>query len=265
MADIPGIASTIRCQSCGFENTTTSLYCQDCGVRLVAPPSAIAAENAASPANTPPIKPAAKKPRILSKKRAAKSSSPLTIVLRTLIVAAIAALIIQILRPPTDLPAPSAPLPDNIVANVRAALQASAQRNSPFDAPWAGQGLNAYLAAVLRPGDPSGVLKISFQRASLSPITGGFSLFVERKVLGLSIYSRIDYQLVTRGNGIGVEPIGAALGQLPLPAFAAPMIESMNGNLGDALSSELTVLREAKSIRITAQKASLDFGAAPRP
>jgi len=264
MADIPGVASTIRCQTCGFENTTTSLYCQDCGVRLVAPPSAVAEENAPATVAAAPAKPA-KKPRILSKKRATKSTSLLTIIVRTLIVAAIAALIIQILRPPANLPAPSAPLPDNIVANVRGALQASAQRNSPFDAPWAGQGLNAYLAAVLRPGDSSGALQVSFQRASLAPITGGFSLFVERKALGMSIYSRIDYQLITRGNGIGIEPIGAALGQLPLPAFAAPMIESTNGNLGEALSSELAILREAKSIRITAQKASLDFGAAPRP
>jgi hypothetical protein len=260
MPDLPGMPSTIRCVACGFENTTTSLYCQDCGLRLVAPPSAIAEETAASPAR--PVVRAHPSPRILSARRSNRVGSFLTITLRTLVVAALAALIIQILRPPGNLPPAPVPLSAAIVNNVRAALQASAERGGPFDAPWSGQGLNAYLAAVLQPGP--GSLGTAFQRALLAPVGTGFSLIVGHNLAGLTLYSRVDYRIVARGSGIGVAPVGAALGRLPLPAWIVPAIDSMNGNLDQALASELDTLREAKGIRITPQKASIDFGP-PRP
>ncbi len=263
MPDLPGMPSSIRCAACGFENTTTSLYCQDCGVRLVPPPSAIAAEESPTlpKAAAAPVR---SKPRILSTHRPDRAGSYLIIAIRTLILAALAALVIQILRPPADLPPAAAPLTEQVVNNVRAALQACAQKGAPFDAQWSGQGLNAYLAAILQPSAAGNPFHVAFQRALLAPAEGGFSLFVERKVAALTLYSKIDYQLVSRGNGIDIVPVSATLGRLPLPAWLAPGIESLNGGLDQALASELEILRQAKSVRITAQKASVSFGS-PRP
>lgn len=258
MPDLPGMPSTTRCASCGFENTTTSLYCQDCGLRLAPLPSALAEPlSSAARAAATQVR---SSPRILSVRRSNRVRSYLKTTILAVVVAALAALAIQIFRAPSDVPPTTAPLPAQVVTNVRAALQASAQRDAPFDAPWSGLGLNAYLAAVLQPVPSSGPLHMTFTRALLAPVAGGFSLFAEYDVFGLPLYSRIDYQLVSRGNGIGLTPVGAALGHLPLPAWSSPIIESMNGNLSQALASELDILREAKSVRITRQKASVYFG-----
>ncbi len=262
MPDLPGMPSSVRCAACGFENTTTSLYCQDCGLRLVPPPSAIAED--ASPLPAPAkaaVRPVKTSPRILTARHTSRVRTYLKITIRTLIIAAFAALILQILRPPADIPPAAIPLSPEIVGNVRSALQLSAQRSAPFDAPWSGQGLNAYLAAVLPPTSPSDQWHFAFRRALLAPSNNNaFSLFVEREIFGLTLCSRIDYRLVSRGNGIAIAPVSIALGQLPLPVWISPAVESTNGSLAQGLSPELETLRSARSVKITPQKASVYFG-----
>lgn len=253
-----GMPSTIRCATCGFDNTTTSLYCQDCGARLVAPPSAVVEETA--PANSAPAPTVKSKPRILSAHRPNPALKVLAVAARVLVVVALGALVALVLLPPAGLPAASPALSPEIVENVRAALRRSAQADKPFVAPWDGQGLNAYLAGVLLPRESSG---FSFAGARLAPAGDGFTLFVERKLLGLSIYHATTYRLITRGSGLGLALIGSSLGRLPLPAAAAPMVEPLDASATKALAAELQILREAKTVQITPEKAFVNFGAPP--
>ena len=252
--------STIRCATCGFENTTTSLYCQDCGVRLVAPPSAISEEAAA--AEQPPAGGASKtkiKPRILSEERPNRLRSYLVITLRTLILAALAALIVQILRPPANVAAASPPLAPEIVANIRTGLQQNAATGRSVSAPWA--SLNSYLAAALAPAPTSGSWQVSFVRAQVAPTAeGGFALFQERKLAGIRFYSTIDYRVVARGNGIDIVPTKTSIGQLPLPGWATAVIGPESSGMKEALAPDLAILREAKNLHLTPQKVVVDFG-----
>jgi hypothetical protein len=259
MAESPGKSATISCPICGFENTTTSLYCQDCGGRLVAPPSAMTEQ--ADPAETAAIIPNTRtKARILTVQRPRRVRGFFIITVRTLVLAALAALLIQILRPPADLPPADPPLSGDVVVNVRAALNRSAMNGKAFAAPWFGEGLNAYLAAVVPPTDSGSLLHVAFVRAALSPADDGFALFVQRKFAGVTFYSRTDYHLVTRGSGIGIVRTGAAIGHLPLPAWAAPAMDSMGSGIAQALSPEIGLLHGARGVLITPQKVTVEFG-----
>ena len=257
MPELPGMPSSIRCPSCGFENTTTSLYCQDCGVRLVAPPSALAEQAPPEPAAGGYAGKAKSQPRIISVNRPNRIASFLVITFRTLILAALAALIFFLVRAPADVPPTAPPLASKDVDFVRAALQRNAQTGRPFEAEW-DRGLNAYLAAVLP--EKTAIPGLAFERVLLAPVTGGLKLFIERKVGKLTLYGTVTYRLVSRGNGIGVEPTDAAFGRLPLPAWAAPVIFSMSGGLDQTLSPELDLLRGARNVRVTPEKVFVDFG-----
>lgn len=262
-------AATVRCAACGFENAPSSVYCQDCGARLVALPSAVQAESFTSPAParefsvpppSPPPTPVATtlpgRARILTAKRKPRVVEVLGITLRTIIFAALVAGLVQALRPPRALPKPAKPFDPEIVANARALAQQTSQTGGPFDAPWA--SIDSYLAGVLPPTS-------SFARASIVPRAGGFLLIVERRVLGLPIYLSAEYQIVARGNGIGLDGTSAAIGRLPLPAGAAEFVPMLSGGIDRALFAELDVLRTAKTVQITQEKIRFTFLAPPAP
>jgi hypothetical protein len=268
MAEPGESPATVRCTACGFENAPSSVYCQDCGARLVAVPSAAQAESFTSPApatefsappSPPPKSVATSLPgraRILTAKRRPRVVEVLGITLRTIIFAALVAGLIQALRPPRALPKPAKPFGPEIVANARALAQQTSQTGGPFDAPWA--SIDSYLAGVLPPTS-------SFARASIVPRAGGFLLIVERRVLGLPIYLSAEYQIVARGNGIGLDGTAAAIGRLPLPAGAAEFVPALSGGIDRALFAELDVLRTAKTVQITQEKIRFTFLAPPAP
>lgn len=255
-------AAGVTCPACGFVNAPHSLYCQDCGVKMpVAPPSYLSQTPSSvgeAPSTSPPTTPKPKA-RILSVNR---GPSPvwrfLGVTLRTLVYAAVAALIIQLLRPPENLPPAAPPLEADVIAQVRDLLSSTASRGQPVDAPW--PHVNAYLAGALvaEPGQTS-----SFVRAAVSPTADGFILLVQKNLGRVPVYTQISYRVLARGNGLAVEPTGAAIGRVRLPAWAAAVVERMNGSLATALAYELEILRNARSVKITAGSARFDFSPPP--
>lgn len=261
MADLPGMPSTIRCTACGFENTTTSLYCQDCGARLVAPPSAIAEEQPELATSPAPPASKARPARILSINRPRAGLKLLAITLRTLLLAALLAFVAVVLLPPANLPPKAAALAPDVIQNVRTALQRSAQMRKPLVVPWGNQGLNAYLAGVLTPSAAnSGYVLLSGARLAPAPLPDTFTLFIERRILGVPLYTSTSYQLVTRGGGVSLDLTGAAVGRLPLPGWLAPSAELTNDAVTRALTPELQLLRSAKTVRTTPEKVFVNFG-----
>lgn len=226
-------------------------------MRLVAPPSAIAEEAAAGPVVEQQTRAGKSKARILTVNRPNPVRKFLIITLRTLVLAALAALVVLIVREPANVPAGETPLPPDVVTNVRAALLRNAQTAKPFDAPWGAPkgGLNAYLSGVLATAEPD-------VTAVIAPAGNGFKLFVRHKVGPLHIYTTTGYQLVARGNGLGVTCTGAALGRLPVPLWARSSIESWNAGIVRALEPDLEVLRNAAGVRISDQQVHVSFGGA---
>jgi hypothetical protein len=262
MADPDETPATVRCAACGFENAPSSVYCQDCGARLVVesppvPPGATPLPAAAAPAQSPsaPAPTASKKPRTPPARRLPRLGELIGITLRTLLFAALVAGAIQMLRPPRALPPPAKAFSDEVITNARALAQHTEQTGGPFDAPWA--SVNSYLAAVLPPSS-------SFARASIVPRAGGFLLIVERRALGLPVFLSTEYRVVTRGNGIDLDPAGAAIGRVPLPPWMAGFVEILDGGLYRALFTEITVLRNAKSAQISQDRIRFIF-IAPAP
>lgn len=264
---------TIRCPACGFENATTSVYCQDCGTRLVTQealsPStghvaAVPATAPSAPQPPPPTGRSTPPTRTRPKLRPATSRIPphffrtlLGITLRTIVAAGLAAIVIQLFRPPTYIPPIAAPMPLEVVSNVRLAMRQAAQAGSSMNAPW--PNLNSYLAGLLKAAPSNGLFKTSFERALLAPAPDGFILYVERSVLGIDLWTTIRYHVVARSTGMGLDAQNSAIGRISLPAWTTFVVEATNGNLAEALSSELVTLQGARSIQISPQQAHIEF------
>jgi hypothetical protein len=258
MPDLPGMPSSITCPSCGFENATTSLYCQDCGVRLVKPPSAIPGESdPATPVGGPQTPPTRRKPRILSVERSNPIGKILLNSLGVIIFAALAALVILVFREPADLPPEDPPLAAGVVENIRAAIVRNAQAGKPINAPWAGQGVNAFVAGTIAVARPD-------ITARLASDNNGFVLFVRHTFASLHVYTTTHYQLVARGNGIGVTRTSAAIGRLPVPKWISPAMDWADAGVAQALSPDIAIIRNATTVRTNAQGVSVIFSASPQ-
>lgn len=267
---------TVRCPACGFENATTSVYCQDCGTRLVTQetfspsPGHVAAVPATAPSAPQAVPPTGRSTppsRIRSKPRPASSRIPphllrtlLGVTLRTIVAAGLAAIVIQFFRPPVSIPPIAPPMPLEVVSNVRLAMHQAAQAGSSMNAPW--PNLNSYLAGLLKAAPSSGLFKTSFERALLAPAPDGFTLYTERSVLGIDLWTTIRYHVAARSTGMALDAQNSAIGRISLPAWTTFAVEAMNGNLAEALSAELITLQGARSIQISPQQAHIEFSPA---
>jgi hypothetical protein len=179
--------------------------------------------------------------------------------LRLAIYAALIALTVLIIRAPANLPPAEAPMDATTVGEIRSGLEKVSQNGSTASAPWS--RVNAYLATVLVPTS-AGATK--FVRAVLMPKPGGFALTTEKRVLGVPIYSTVIYKLVVRAGHLDLQATGAALGRLPLPAEAAPIVQRIGGDLTGALALETSFLKSARMVRLSPDAVAIDFGR-PRP
>jgi hypothetical protein len=269
MADPADPVGTNPCPVCGFLNTPERVYCTDCGAKLgIAPPSylktpppvapAPAIPAGKAPAATPTPSPSpAKKPRILSTHRGPSVVDRLKAGLRLVIYAGFVAVLVAIVWPPANVPAPVTPFTEQTVAEIRAGFARVADGGGPVDVAW--PRLNAFLATVLQPGKSDG--SASFVRAFLQPIPGGFSLTIQKRVLHIPIYTFVNYRLVVRNHRLAVEPTGGGIGRLSLPTTAAPVVKILSGDLGTALAPDLEVLRRAHVVRLSPEDVHLDFPA----
>jgi hypothetical protein len=258
MADPAKPAAPSRCAACGFENPTATLYCQNCGGKLgIAPPSYLTSTAAPPEAADAAVAPA-KKPRILSAKRASGGPALLGFLLRRLPFLAIVTAAVLIFLPPANIPPVATTLEADTIGAIRTGLASVAQHHSRVSAPWS--RLNAYLATVLASGNASGIA--SFTRAFLQPRPGGFDLVVQKSIAGVPLYSSVTYQLVVRAGHLELQPAGAALGRLPLPKLLAPAIAALGGDLSAPLALEFNLLRQARTVRLSPEGVLVDFGPA---
>lgn len=252
MPEIPGAPAPITCPACGFENAAHTLFCQDCGARLpVAPPSYLTPASPASPATpSAPVR----KPRILKVHRPGARREFLGITLRVLLYAGCAAISIQMLRPPRTLPPVVQGLSPEAVTQEFDNLTRNAGEGRTVRPTW--EFLNAYLAGrLVSVGDASS----GFVRATVLPREAGFTLFVHKKAINLPIYTTVDFRVIARTNGLSLEPVGASIGRIALPPWAAGLVLAMNGGLATALSPEIDALRNARDAEISGGAVQLDF------
>jgi hypothetical protein len=253
--------SLVQCPACGFENAATTLYCQDCGAKLeVAPPSYMTTAPppsiSAAPVAGKKIAPG-KKVRIAGEKREIPLKGLLGITARTLFYALCMAVLIQLFRAPRDLPPAVAPMAAPVVTEVRAKFNEAARTGLPVDAPWA--RLNSYLAASLVQGPGEGGMSTSFVRAALLPRPGGFAVIIHKRSSQLPIYVTVDYRVISRTNGLDLEPTGAAIGRIPFPAWMAPVVRWVGGDLTAALSYELDIVKGAQRVDFSPATARMVF------
>lgn len=256
------MSPNLVCQSCGYENDPTRVFCQNCGIRL-ARPADEASENVPPP---PPPTAGVTQVRSTSPDGAAGwkiVSALIRMVISSAVLGALLAVAILVWRKPVELPETStATVPaDKLWEDVKAAAAHPYQRS--VDLPEA--LINAYLAQ-----------RIQFEDSSLGVLGGGadsrfmlrindasVTAILQTPVAGGNKYLQITFRPVFRNNGLGAVIEGGAIGRLSLPpGIARHLVRFMRPAI-NALQPEIDVLAQAESIDLNQGMARVVYGARP--
>lgn len=246
----------LRCASCGYDNDPTRVYCHSCGTRLERGPEA-------APPPTGFMHPAdvanMEKPR---------SRVPwgkyLGALVHLLVLSGLLGAVALALLPPVAVPPPVA-ADDNLARRLDDLVAASAGAGGAraFSIPAADINLWLVSSAVLR--EDSGRLGFRPERIYAVPGDGAVRVGVQTKSpFGWPVYLEGIFVPVRDGDGTGVEVRQYAVGRLPLPLFASPLVEHNFANLAEALADPLGHLARASHIGITPETVTLRWSGKQR-
>ncbi len=207
-----------KCTSCGFENDSTRVFCQNCGERLE--------REEGSPAPAPVQPHRYSDP---SSKPAPRQGGLLLLVgglfkdlVRLAVLAAIAACLVQMIRTPDDVPpviVPRAPSASMLAADIQTAVESPYPRSLDISE----EAANNFLAArVEGAAEGSSTWRATFTRAYVVIGTGEFSLGIEQKLKNYPLYLQLRLEPRSSAEGATLEPVGGSIGRLALPRFLIP-------------------------------------------
>lgn len=252
-----------KCGQCGHENDLTRVFCQNCGSRLER--EEVEGSGTAEPAaaetgpyiarNFTPLKtqPLRHEPGVLS--RLVRSLVSL------IVISAILAALVQILRAPDGIPAPrpaNEPQAAQLLSLVKTFASSGAART--LDIPEA--QANNFLQCQVVPADSSekALWKAQFKRAFVVYGENQFRLAVEQEVLGRPVFMYLDYIPASSAQGTSANVIGGGLGRLPVHPGLLPFFQGYFSTVIDALGDVLGTLSKASSVQITPDAARLSWG-----
>lgn len=282
------------CGHCGAENDGTRIFCTNCGSRLSAynspeipePEPEHTAKTPHPPLVTPPVAPPAEAPG-LSAPRIHTPAAPRRVsrggnssikpdsgrstlsgflgqLFITAVLAAILAAMIQICRPPDNVPPVQAP-EETAAAQVMEQLRGGAAAPGASDWTVNDNAVNQFLATVVRAkdGDP-GPLKPAFTRTCAAIEQGSFQLLVEEQFLRQRIYFSLTGVVVPSTDGPRVEWVGASAGRLPVHPALIPYFRVFFHQVLDALDPVTQLLKSAKAVNLNSGKATIQWSSSGR-
>lgn len=248
-----------KCISCGFENDSTRVFCQNCGERLERVEGA----------------PAPVQPHRYTDKSAqpVRQRSGLLMLISALfsgifhlaLVAAIAAALIQMIRTPDDLPAvvaARAPSASILAADIRAAVESSYPRSFEISQ----EAANNFLAARVEgaPENPQ-AWRAVFSRAYVIMQTGNLTLGIEQKIKNYPLYLQLRLEPRENAGKATLKPVGGSIGRLPLPDFLVSFFVRPFEPVITSLSGQLRWFEKAEKIAITPGMATVQWPANSAP
>lgn len=232
----------LACPSCGFANEENRVFCQNCGTRLevsAKPGDPPAAESAPSRPTSSPY--GRTRPPLQERQKSHAPHSGIVGLLfgflRTMVLAALVAVAVQIFRPPDAVPAPgqvSEPLASRLAAD----LHAARENNYPRTVELPIADANNFLAARITGG--TGALGARLARCYVAP-EGALTRFgVEQHVANYPVYLELAIEPAQSGGVTTAKVVRGSVGRLPIPApllpfFSksfAPVLESLRGPRG---------------------------------
>lgn len=231
--------TTLKCKECGYENESNRVYCHQCGAKL-----------------DRSLLPAGKQETVADKKKLKKldgvpNASRLKGVLcrlKLVLWALVAAMIIQVVRPPEGTPLDQASAdPGAIVTEFKKMLSAPEPQRITVEESLA----NGYLAGVIG-GVTSGPLAeyIRFQRAFANFEEGACRVSMQYSFFKKPLYFGALYKLQIKGSQLETECIGGNFGRLALHPLLMKLCGRMMDPLWENLGTERRMLQSVTSLEV---------------
>jgi hypothetical protein len=237
--------ATLTCKQCNFVNEGERVYCHNCGAKLDR--SLLPAENA----NQPTLQAERRRVKRIVSPNRGFFSGYLKTAFSALASAAVAASLIQMVRPPDGVPpiATGEQLLD--IPQVPFVIEEAMRNPAPQRLAFPVDVINGYLANTIRAKSTRALAEeIRFVRAFVKCSPGAIHITSEQSVFGYSLYATTIRHLAIQKEALVATNLGGMIGRLPIH----PAITEFSGfiftKLWDALSREQKLVAESQAIEI---------------
>jgi hypothetical protein len=241
MSTNPAPTPTLQCKECEYQNEPERVYCHNCGAKL-------------DRSVLPKEEQIRRESPDRARKRIMKMTNPAASVLRrelgalvkTVIFAVLAAMLVQALREPENLPPAKSNALPRLVASDLGNLADSA---TPQAGSFTEAELNTYLKSKVMPkGSMPGV---EVKRAYIDLEPGTVRIGLEKAIYGYSIYMGSLYHVEASNGVLVVVNIGGNIGRLPIhPLIMERVSPWALGSLSDAMQREFALIKKMQTVLV---------------
>ena len=249
MSTNPAPTPTLKCKECSYENEPERVYCHNCGAKL---------DRSVLPKEEQIRRESPEKAR----KRIMRMTNPgdsvlkreLSAFVKTMVFALLMAMLVQMVRPPDNLPPAKSDALPRLVASDLGDL---ADSPTPKAGSFTEAEINNYLKSgkVVAKGNLPGV---EFKRAFVDLEPGTVRVVMEKAVFGYSLYVGALYRTEASNGVLIFTNTGGNIGRLPIDPHimdrAAPFFFSA---LGEALTRERGMLAQMQTIIVRKDRVDL--------
>jgi hypothetical protein len=233
---------TIACKECGFANELERVYCHNCGVKL---------DRSLIPQDASPVASASKtRRRILRMMKPPRISAiqVLRSLVTTLALSVTFAAVIQMVRPPDDVPEmPKEHLVEAPQLRIVMEDAMAAPRGKRLS--MSREIINSYLQNTLK-GAATISEQARFDRCFVKLDEGGCNLQTQMSIFDYPIYAGSAYTLAIRDNNLIATNIGGNLGRLPVHPMIMAYADVAFQKIWEALKQERRLLSRMQSIEV---------------
>jgi len=229
------------CPECQRQNEPERIYCHDCGARLDRSALAKVAPKLEDPKQTQRrlkqlLDPGRVKLRLMFFK-----------ISKLLLGACAMAVLIEMLRPPGDLPERSKSLE---LQQISLDLEKATTSQNAAPLQYTDEQVNAYLANVTRTKQATLSKFLQFERALVNFDEGVCRITAERSLLGFSVFHAISYNVALQNGTLTTANNGGSIGRMPIH----PMIMKY----GDILFTDLWAVLDREK-KLVAKMGAIEF------
>lgn len=246
-------ATTLTCKECGHVNESQRIYCHNCGVKLdrsILPPeeSLEATQEEVRKRVTAIVNP-----------RSGFWANGWSSAFQTFLSAVVAASLVQICRPPDNVP----PMPKKGEIIERPMIPMLLNRAMTEPTPQRitiQEGIaNNYLLASLKPVS-TGVIdnELKFQRVFVGFKPGACQITTEQSLFDFSIFARVVYRLQIANNKVNAVCIGGSLGRMPVHPLIMQYADYVFQNVWTALDREHKLIDQMSAIELKEKEIVLE-------
>jgi hypothetical protein len=258
------MATTLKCGQCGHENESERIYCHNCGAKLdrtLLPEESKDVESSEQ---------ARKRIRKLTNPKSGFFLGAWKSLLKALVFAVIVAALIEIARPPGDVPKPADK--DTLLDSQELLIKinnAQTQKNSLTFALTEEQ-MNKYLQATIKE-QATGLIgdEVKFKRVYVHCVQddpkqpGVCWIWSEQSLFDYSLFASAGYQLSIANNQVNAKCVGGYLGRLPVHPLLMQYGDVMFSKIYETLAHEHKTMNQMQSIEV--QKGRIVFVTKPGP